>query len=197
MELLERLAAKCGIIVILLGGCNSSVKHPFFSELKWYNEAFIFLQNDNGIFKQNGKPLTGIVYSLTTNQKDTLSVASFVEGKEHGEWRKYFNNGQMMERRFYTEGKKSGLFEAWWPDGKKRLLYHFVNGEYEGSCRDWDSTGLLVNDMHYSQGYENGEQKQFYENGKVKANYVMKDGRRYGLLGTKNCVNVSDSVFNK
>jgi antitoxin component YwqK of YwqJK toxin-antitoxin module len=51
--------------------------------------------------------------------------------------------------------------------------------------------------MTYRKGYEDGLQQQFYESGKVKANYMMLDGRRYGMLGTKNCVNVSDSIFKK
>jgi antitoxin component YwqK of YwqJK toxin-antitoxin module len=51
--------------------------------------------------------------------------------------------------------------------------------------------------MHYKKGYEEGLQQFYYDNGKVKANYFMKAGRRYGLLGTKNCVNVSDSIFKK
>jgi len=51
--------------------------------------------------------------------------------------------------------------------------------------------------MNYKNGYEDGRQEQYYDNGKVKANYIMMSGRRYGLLGTKNCVNVTDSVFKK
>jgi antitoxin component YwqK of YwqJK toxin-antitoxin module len=101
----------------------------------------------------------------------------------------------LMERRFYEQGKKTGIFDGWWPNGHKRLTYHFQNGEYEGNCRDWTDRGVLINDMNYHEGHETGEQRQFYEDGKIKSNYVIKDGRRYGLLGTKNCVNVSDSVF--
>ena len=38
--------------------------------------------------------------------------------------------------------------------------------------------------------------KYFYNNGKVRSNYLVINGKRYGLLGTKNCVNVKDSIFN-
>jgi antitoxin component YwqK of YwqJK toxin-antitoxin module len=51
--------------------------------------------------------------------------------------------------------------------------------------------------LNYQKGHEEGEQKWWYDNGKIKANYIIKDGRRYGLLGTKNCINVSDSIFKK
>jgi antitoxin component YwqK of YwqJK toxin-antitoxin module len=164
---------------------------------KWYNEASIQLQNENEVYKLNGRPFSGMIFSLAANKKDTLAVGSFLNGKEDGEWRRFYANGQISERRDYSNGVKIGVYMGWWPDGTKRLLYHFMDGEYEGNCSDWNDKGTLVSSMNYARGYETGLQQQFYENGKVKANYMMIDGRRYGLLGTKNCVNVSDSVFTK
>ena len=49
--------------------------------------------------------------------------------------------------------------------------------------------------MSYYKGYESGGQKVWYPNGLIKSNYIMKNGRRYGLLGTKNCINVKDSII--
>jgi antitoxin component YwqK of YwqJK toxin-antitoxin module len=194
MERREQLPVKWLMLIVLFAACFSN-GHPG-AESKWYNEASIHLQNVKGIYKQNDSPFTGIVYSLAET-KDTIAVGSFLNGMENGEWRKYYSNRQLMERRYYSNGKKTGVYEGWWANGKKRLLYHFKNGEYEGNCIDWSDKGSLVSSMNYVNGYESGLQQQFYENGKVKANYMMLDGRRYGLLGTKNCVNVSDSVFKK
>ena len=73
--------------------------------------------------------------------------------------------------------------------------YLFSNDEYEGTCREWNEAGRLVKEMNYKAGYEAGSQRSWYDNGRIRANYVIEDGRRYGLLGTKNCVNVSDSIF--
>ncbi len=186
------------LTVLLLCGCgNNSADKAFQQKLRWYNEADLHLQNSNGIFMNGGRPFTGIIYSLSPSKRDTLAVEGFSQGREDGEWKKYFTNRQLAEQRFYAAGKKTGTYAAWWPNGKQRLLYHFADGEYEGSCTDWNESGLLISNMNYSKGYESGSQQQFYDNGKIKANYIMKDGRRYGLLGTKNCVNVSDSIFKK
>jgi antitoxin component YwqK of YwqJK toxin-antitoxin module len=182
-------------LIVLFAACFSE-QYPE-QEDKWYNEAFINLQNENEVYTLNGRPFSGIVYSLAANKKDTVAVGSFLNGKEDGEWRRYYINGQISDRRFYSKGKKAGVYAGWWPNGTKRLLYHFCDGEYEGNCSDWNDKGTLVSSMHYTKGYETGLQQQFYENGKVKANYMMIEGRRYGLLGTKNCVNVSDSVFSR
>ena len=37
-------------------------------------------------------------------------------------------------------------------------------------------------------------QQFWYNDGEIKSNYIIKNKRRYGLLGTKNCVNVSNSI---
>lgn len=190
-----QLPAKWIMALVLFAACLSGKKKT--DELSWYNEKDISLQNDGGLFRLNGQPFSGVVFRLADNNKDTILVGSFRHGSEDGEWRKYYPNHQLMERRYYSAGKKSGTYEGWWPDGKPRLLYHFSEGEYEGNCRDWSDNGTLVSNMNYRKGYEDGLQQQFYETGKVKANYMMIDGRRYGLLGTKNCVNVSDSIFKK
>ena len=193
-ELPGRLAAKgLAAIAVLLCGCSATDK----PSMKRFNEATLHVQNVAGVLMENEQPFTGIIYSLAPNEKDTTTVVSFVNGLEDGEWRKYFSNRKPMEKRFFEKGKKVGVYTAWWPNGKLRLLYHFSNGEYEGSCRDWNEEGVLVAEMNYKAGHEEGPQKQFYNNGRVRANYVIKDGRRFGLLGTKNCVNVSDSVFRK
>ena len=47
----------------------------------------------------------------------------------------------------------------------------------------------------YENGYEKGVQKIWWPDGRIKSNYIIKNNRRYGLLGVKNCVNVSDSIF--
>lgn len=191
------LEVSAGALLLLLCGCDHKAGRSLQEEKKRYNETDLQLKNEAGIFTHNHQPFTGTVYALLPNKRDTLAIGSFIDGKEDGEWRRYFASAQLMERRFYSGGNKVGMYEAWWPNGRRRLVYRFADGEYEGTCKDWAENGILVSEMTYRQGHEEGPQKQYYDNGKIKANYLIKDGRRYGLLGTKNCVNVSDSVFKK
>jgi antitoxin component YwqK of YwqJK toxin-antitoxin module len=128
------------------------------------------------------------------NSNDTASVIFHLNGLEHGEWRKYYPGGQLMGKRYFNKGVKVGVMKNWWENGQLQSEYHFNNGEYDGTCREWNAEGLLIREMNYENGYEQGSQKQWYDNGSYRSNYVIRDGRRYGLLGTKNCVNVSDSL---
>ena len=43
-------------------------------------------------------------------------------------------------------------------------------------------------DSHYAPGHEAGSQRMWYADGTLRANYVARDGRRYGLMGAKGCV---------
>lgn len=78
---------------------------------------------------------------------------------------------------------------------EKKIEVTVSNDEYTGDFKEWIASGLLIKHFHYKNGQEDGSQQLFYENGKIKANYVIINGKRYGLLGTKNCKNVSDSIF--
>ena len=86
------------------------------------------------------------------------------------------------------------LWTGAYKNGSLNFIYQFENGEYNGTNRFWTKNGFLFEERNYKAGYEFGSQKVWYLNGKVRSNYVIKNNRRYGLLGTKNCINVSDEL---
>lgn len=110
-------------------------------------------------------------------------------------YKKYYNNKQLMEYREFRNGMKNGKQIAYWDNGKKRFQFEAVNDTYEGALKEWDYNGNLFHLAHYKNGQEEGVQKLWYENGKIRANYIILNGKRFGLLGTKNCKNVSDSII--
>lgn len=110
-------------------------------------------------------------------------------------YKKYYPNKQLMEYREFRNEMKNGRQVAYWDNGKKRFEFVAINDAYEGELKEWDYNGKLFHLAHYINGQEEGVQKLWYENGKIRANYIVLNGRRFGLLGTKNCRNVSDSIF--
>lgn len=183
-------------IFLLMVACQKSKPSASFKE---YTSIKLSSSEDftlvNGIKFLNGRPFSGEIFTLFPGTKDTSVIKYFLEGKEHGTWKKFYPNGRITEQRLFENGLKVGKYVAWWSNGKKQLEYQFKDGEYEGTCREWNEKGLLLKQMNYVKGHEVGAQKWWYENGKIRANYVIINGRRFGLLGTKNCVNVSDTVF--
>lgn len=153
------------------------------------------IKTKGGITYVEQKPYSGMLYKLYPGTTDTLYIKNYLRGKEHGKWTRFHPGNELKERRYFRNGRKEGEHIAYHPGGQIRFSYQLANDVYEGNNREWNAEGRLILDMNYVAGQEEGSQKVWYDNGKVKANYVIRKGRRFGLLGTKNCVNVSDSIF--
>ncbi len=180
---------------VLVFGCNPvPVPSPavITMRINATDPAFI---NLNGIIHYRQQPFIGVVYALYPGTTDTSDIAGYLNGREHGSWKKFYETGRLKELRTFANGKKTGTLSTWWPNGNKQLYYQFSNDEYNGTCREWNEKGSLVKEMNYESGHEAGAQKSWYDNGTTRSNYIIRNGRRYGLLGTKNCINVSDSIF--
>ena len=74
------------------------------------------------------------------------------------------------------------------------FAYNLKNDIYHGTLKEWTKSGQIIKSLNYINGQEFGHQQLWYDNGEIRSNYIIKNNRRYGLLGTKNCVNVSDSI---
>ncbi len=153
------------------------------------------LQYINNEVYVNGKKYSGFVYLLNSNNQDTLLLEGYFEGKQEGVQKKWYLNKQIFEIRFYKEGWKHGPQVSFFENGQKRFEFVAVKDAYEGELKEWNRNGQLIHFGTYVQGQEEGKQQLWYDNGKIRANYVIKNGKRYGLLGTKNCKNVSDTVL--
>ena len=142
----------------------------------------------------NKSPYTGFVYESYENE-DTASIEFYKAGLKHGVWKKFYPGGVLKEERFFKNGKKEGKYQGFYANGNKNFSFNFFDDEYHGTNRIWTGDGVLIEELNYYHGYENGSQKTWYLDGKIKSNYVIKNNRRYGLLGTKNCVNTSEKIF--
>jgi antitoxin component YwqK of YwqJK toxin-antitoxin module len=151
------------------------------------------LQKIQDIVYFNDKKFDGYVYEMF-NPKDTAFVKSYLNGLEEGLHKSWYPNTQLFEERFYRKGKKEGTHRAWWENGTKQYEYQISNDEYTAEFKEWNREGQLIKFFHYKNGHEDGSQKLFYDNGSIRSNYVIIKGRRFGLLGTKNCKNVKDSL---
>jgi len=151
------------------------------------------VQTSGGITRISGKAFSGDLF-LLFESSDTQYIRSYENGKPHGPWTEWYEAGKIREQRFFNRGQKVGIHRAWWPNGENKWEYAFENGVNQGRHTTWNSEGQLISEMNYDEGQEEGRQVVFYDNGSIKSNYVIKNGRRYGLLGTKNCINVRDSV---
>lgn len=154
-----------------------------------------FTNHQDTVYYKNSF-FTGFRFSLYPNG-DTASLQSYFNGVEEGLQKKWYPNKQLAEERFYINGKKEGTHRGWWSDGKPRFLFTTLNNEYEGEFKEWYISGLLGKQFHYVNGQEEGSQRLWWDNGSVRANYVIRHGKKYGLIGLKTCINPYDSITKK
>ena len=101
---------------------------------------------------------------------------------EEGIQKKWYPNRQLEEERYYINGKKEGQHRGWWPDGKPKFEFSAANDIYEGEFKEWYASGLLGKQFHYVNGIEEGSQRLWWDNGTVRANYVIRNGKKFGLI---------------
>jgi antitoxin component YwqK of YwqJK toxin-antitoxin module len=183
-------------LVFFLFACNNSEKKENLNPRaipKIYIEVNnLGLEKIQDIIFLNGKKFDGYLYEMYT-PKDTAFIKSYLNGIEEGVHKSWYPNKQLAEVRIYHLGKKEGTHRAWWKDGKIQTEYQISNDEYTGIFKEWNRDGRLIKFFHYKNGQEDGSQKLYYDNGSFRSNYVIINGRRYGLLGTKNCKNVKNN----
>jgi len=144
-----------------------------------------------------GKELySGRVFTLFPDG-DTASLHGYFNGLLENTQKRWYENGQISEKRNYINGEKEGIQEGWWPNGKRRFLFFTHHDAYEGEFREWDSEGFLYKDFHYVKGQEEGSQKLWWGNHTLRSNCIIRNGKRYGLLGIKICKNPYDSINKK
>jgi len=154
-----------------------------------------FILHQDTLFYNDTK-YSGFVYTLY-NTKDTMQIAGFLNGVEEGIQKKWHPNKQISSVRMYHAGKKISKHIGYWENGQTQFEFYFEDGEHHGIAKEWYQNGQPYRTFHYEHGYEQGSQKMWWENGVIRANYVVKNGRRYGLIGLKLCMNPNGNVLKK
>lgn len=101
--------------------------------------------------------------------------------------RTWYANGQLRDERSYAGGREQGVHRGWWEDGSRRFEAYYDDARREGEMREWNEHGMLFHLGHYVNGAEAGVQQMWNEDGSLRANYVVKNGRRYGYMGAVGC----------
>lgn len=114
------------------------------------------------------------------------SIQRFLNGKQQ-EWAEtFYEDGTKESTRWYNNGEKDSIHTGWWWNGNKKYEYHFKNGDYNGMFTEWYESGKMIQQVIYEKGKELCG-KGWRENGKLYMNFVMKDGRRYGMNNSNLC----------
>lgn len=148
------------------------------------------LQVDNGNLKFKLKLFSGYVL-MNHENGGVKSITSYYQGKQEGWAYEYFENGKPLSKRYYHLGEKDSVHTGWWDNGNTRFVYHFNNGVYNGSFEEYYYSGKPLKKISYYNGNDSFG-TGWRENGKIFMNYIMKDGRRYGVMNAQPCYSLKN-----
>ncbi len=134
-----------------------------------------------------------------------MQETDFLNGREHGPERWWFEDGKRAGQCAYTEGlldgpcvhwhpdgdtkalqvvyragKRDGMELEWYANGKEKSAAQFKNGEQEGEAKGWYEDGQLAWSSNWKQGREHGLSVEYYRNGKKKSERDYDSGQMTG-----------------
>lgn len=177
------------LYLIFLSGCTSRASVDVTKMVDIFSTD-TSLKFKSGVYYYKSNMLSGSVTSKYSNGNNH-QLTHYINGKENGWQNGYFENGKISERRYYANGEKDSVHIGWWENGKLRFEYHFNKGIYDGDFKEWYESGNLLKQIHYVKGNDDWG-KGWRENGKVYMNYVVKGGRRYGIINSNLCYSLKE-----
>jgi hypothetical protein len=73
-------------------------------------------------------------------------------GKQTGEWRSWYDSGQLSAIDHYEGGVQQGPHSGWYPNGQKSAEGAYVKGQKDGTWKRWDPAGFRNWEEHYRDG---------------------------------------------
>ena len=105
----------------------------------------------------------------------------FKNGRQHGEWTFYHENGQQNRKATYNNGQPDGAWDVFRADGTLAAKRSFRNGQRHGEWISYDKTGKNpLREEHYVDGLAEGVWKFWFDNGKQRQQISFKQGQLDG-----------------
>jgi hypothetical protein len=73
------------------------------------------------------------------------------DGKRTGEWKSFFPDGKLQSDEFFTEGKPDGKVAVYYANGKKMYEGQNDDGTLKGVWTYWNDKGVVTRTVDYSK----------------------------------------------
>ena len=163
-------------------GCksNSEVKHILIND-----PALERVEND---FLFDGDLFTGVILASSDAHRNELLI-EVNQGLMDGAYKEWTPKYILKTEKQYRKGLEHGVQKGYHSNGKISYEYQAENGKRLGIYREYFRNGKLQIQRTYDKGKEI-KVKIFSTEGKIIANYELRNGRYYGLMGSSQCVTV-------
>lgn len=182
------------LIILSLISCNdqsstsmvqpAAINDIHVNVLSWKNG----LTKNDGLYYYNGQVYNGTIDNRSLGRK-IFSQVIIKDGKIHGDFIEKYDNGVKRTLMKYVDGLKDGVQKGWHKSGQLSYQYIAKDGHLTGDYKEYYPNGNIQIESMYELGQE-VKKKIYTSEGKVIANYHIKNGKYYGLLGSSSCIGV-------
>jgi antitoxin component YwqK of YwqJK toxin-antitoxin module len=86
---------------------------------------------------------------------------------KQGEYKDYYNNGQLCEHSFYQYGNRHGEYKEYHANCRLNVHTSLQNGKLHGEYKQYSRNGQLFVHTFYQNGKKHGEYKEYHNNGEL------------------------------
>lgn len=151
------------------------------------NESGVKTYHDNGAVYEtytiNEDSLRHGNYFKFYENGDTLEKAFYIDGKLNGKRVLFFEGNRPEIEETYINDSLSGEYIVYYDDGNISLVTRYEQNELNDIVRRYYPSGAVMEEVTFVENIENGPFTEYYENGSKKWEGTYKDGdNEYGLL---------------
>ncbi len=97
---------------------------------------------------QKGKPRNG-QHTVRYKNGEVKMVGKYKNGKRKGVWTAWYPDGSRWSETTFEEGKRSGPTTTWYKNGQMRYSGRYENDKPAGTWKYYDREGNLVREKEY------------------------------------------------
>jgi len=147
------------IILLVFGGCSSF--NFFIRETKFNN-----LREKNGLYYKSEKVYTGEARSYYNN-KNKKVFGTFKEGKFHGEFLTYYENGILRSKMKFIENKLDGTKYEYYSNGNKKIMENYNHGRLDGMVTEYYENSAIKFEVRFKDDIMIGDAISYGKNGRI------------------------------
>lgn len=172
------------LLLLYLFGCRDEDFQP--QEIVLSSDPLLSRVDSTYLYRN--KAFTGrIIKSM--NERENGFEIDVKDGRCHGQFLELYRDSTIRSNLHYIEGVLAGQQEGYHDNGQLSYHYKMTNGLLEGDYLEYYPNGNLQ--IHRVYKKNKIVKEKIYDIDKsIIANYVVKNGRTYGLIGSSSCISV-------
>jgi len=123
-----------------------------------------------------------------------LEKIGFFNGKKEGVAKIWFSNGILKTESYHNQNTLVGSYKTWWDNGVLASEASYEHGRLQGEEKQWYKSGELAKLRNLDKGMEKGLQQAWLKNGKIYVNYEANNGRIFGMRRANSCYALENEV---